>query len=168
MTSTDLPSQKSKVSSRTERQLNKQMVEITRCKISNAILEAKQQHTMQEMNNLNSDDQQQTGWNKVSIGEKWHNKTTIVGTGTKISTSHNCNLKTTPNLSYFHVYQLDPSTIEKDLLFYLINMFPEMTCVKLESNHRILSVWHSQIFGQKVWKILLLVFSSQKRPLRTI
>lgn len=73
----------------------------------------------------------------MSHGIKRNNNFIIVGTGMSSATAKTYTLKAAPTLSYFHVYQLDPSTTEKNLVCYLkiIIMFPEVICNKLESKY---------------------------------
>lgn len=79
-------------------------------------------------------DNGEDSWKTVERNRRRKNNRTIVGTGNGSSPESNL-IEAVPEMSYFHVFKLHPSTTMQGIIRYLKPEFPEVNCEKLTSKY---------------------------------
>lgn len=100
-----------------------------------ALHQAAAQLKMNEIISLNLDNESSKSLNKNKIlSPSKRNTKTIVGSNSNSNGNSNT-IKAAPNMKYFHVSRVDPSTTTANMLQFLKGNFMNVSCTQLKSKH---------------------------------
>nr|CAI5856983.1 unnamed protein product [Callosobruchus analis] len=107
--------------------------------VSVSLYESTQKKLCEKYININQDvvvNNDESDWRVTPRRKRGGNKikNVIIGTGGDNTEERGCPLKAAPQLSYIHIYNLDPTTTVDQVTNYLKPKYPEVKCEQLASS----------------------------------